>query len=188
MRFGLFFIFISLFAASGVANAGNILLGSGFESSDLAPWEKARDNNAKGGYEWMIGASNVYSGNYSASVGDNYELRQNFSAISASSVGQVKFAASFQFMSFNFFYNDGSDVQTLLTMGDNTWHIYDVTEYLDVSKELTGISFWGHTDTQVFIDDIVVASQVSRVPEPSSLILAAIGLFGLVSLRRFRVK
>ncbi len=187
MRFGLFFIFISLFAASGIANAGNILLNSGFESGELAPWEKARDLNVNGGYQWLIDNSNVYSGTYSASVGDNYELRQDFSAIAASNIGQIQFAASAGFLSFNFFYSDGSEEQYYV-FGSNTWDTYDVTENLTLSKELTGISFWGKTDTQSFVDDILISAQVSRVPEPSSLILAAIGLFGLVSLRRFRIK
>lgn len=188
MRLGILgFVFASLLAISGIASAGNIVFNDGFESGALSPWYEARDLSSNGGYRWMVGVSNAYGGSYSASVGDNYELRQDFSAVSASSISQIKFTALINnFMSYDFFYSDGSE-EEYFVFGTSAWDTYDVTSNLNLSKDLVGISFWGNTAGQSFIDDIVIAAQIARVPEPSSLFLAVIGLFGLVFLRCIRV-
>lgn len=186
MRFGLFgFLLASLVGISASANAGNIILNSGFESGDLSPWQEARDVSAHGGYHWLVDNGNAYNGSYSANVGDNYELRQNFSAIAASSISQIKFAALTEIMAFDFFYSDGSGYENIV-LGGQSWQTYDITSYLDLSKDLVGISFWGNTGSPAYLDDVVVAANISRVPEPSSLMLVVIALLGLVSVRRFR--
>ena len=173
-----------LVAANGFA--GNVLVNPGFESGALPPWANTLD--FCGGCTWAVTSTDAHSGLYSAFVGGNRALEQDFAAIPATMITDASLwlkmpntgvAAVF------FIYSDTTYAQNIFTVG-NTWTEFDMTPFLDPTKSLVSFGVFGCTGcaglSQTFADDFVV----SATPEPGSMILLGTGLIGAASIARRR--
>ena len=182
-------LFASTFGFASEAAATNILVNPGFDSGALGPWFQDRVVTL-GGEGWNVTGADAHSGAFSATDMGNKELRQNFPGVLGSRIHEISFWAKHDtlignLLLINLFYTDHSDPFVRPSTIGTDWEFFDVTSFVDTSKTLSGISFWGNSVGRTFADDFVI----STVPEPSTLALFASALIGLgAASRRRRTK
>lgn len=175
-----------LLVAASPAMAVNILLNSGFEDGDLAPWFQGRDLTTAG--PWEATMSDAHDGDWSAFVGGNREIRQDFAAVASENVNELSLwlrmpggppAISFV----TTFYDDNTENGDTFNIGTD-WTFVDFTALLVGGKNLVGIGVFGCNgcggEQLTFLDDALVDA---RVPAPATLLLL---IPGLVVVRTFR--
>ena len=165
--------------------ATELLQNPGFETGQLPPWFQARDNCSMYCVDWVV-VPFGHSGQYSASVVGDIELRQNFTPTPASQITSVSFWVEIGAPyggsgAVDFFYTDSSDESFGYTVNSGNWAFVDVTNDVDKNKTLMGFSIWGGGQTEMrYFDDL----SVQAVPEPGSLVLVGSGLLALGGLAR----
>lgn len=175
-----------LLVAASPAMAVNILLNSGFENGDLAPWFQGRDFTTAG--PWEATMSDAHNGDWSAFVAGNREIRQDFTAVASENVNELSLwlrmpggppAISFV----TTFYDDNTENGDTFNIGTD-WTFVDFTSLLVGGKNLVGIGVFGCNgcggEQLTFLDDALVDA---RVPAPATLLLL---IPGLVAVRTFR--
>jgi hypothetical protein len=178
----------AIFGFASDAGATNILVNPGFETGALGPWFQDRVVTL-GGEDWNVTSADAHSGAFSATDIGNKEIRQNFPGVPGSLITDISFWTKHENsvigakLFVDLFYTDHSETQIpdLVTIGTE-WEFFDVTSFLDTSKTLSGISFFGNSATRTFADDFVIA----KVPEPSTLALFASSLVALGAAGRRR--
>lgn len=161
----------------------NALVNSGFETGALSPWFQDIDFTP-GGVDWGVANSDAHSGHFSGVTRGNQRVRQDFSPIPASSVTQVSFWIRHPLgpfvgegpnVPFNFFY-DGATLgpEVLLRVNGTEWTFFDVTQFLDRNRMLSGFGLYGYTnhtgtdEPPTHLDDVSV-----QVPEPATMLVGA---------------
>ena len=175
---------LTLLAANGFA--GNVLVNPGFETGTLPPWLNTFDFCS--GCTWAVTSADSNSGLYSAFVGGNRALEQDFAAIADPSITEASLWLKMPdtgIAAVYFLYSDATYSQNIVSVG-NTWTQFDVTSFLDPTKSLVAFGVFGCTGcpglSETFADDFVV----NVVPEPGSMILLGTGLIGAAGVARRR--
>ena len=190
-------VLMMLVAIVAPAEALNLLANPGFESGALGPW--FQDQSFSSGEDWNVTNSTAHTGTFSATDTGNKSLRQNFAATATSAITQVSFFAKHDnsngsALAVDFFYSDSTHSEFIVNTTDTNFDFFDVTSDLAVGKQLTGLSLFGNSFTnpltggitRTFLDDLTVSTAGGTVPEPSTLVLLAVGLAGAVARRRAR--
>jgi PEP-CTERM motif len=181
---------LALFAVTPVM-ATNILVNPGFETGVLAPWFQGRDFSAAG--PWAATNSDARTGSWSAFVGGNREIRQDFAAVDVADVNVLslwlKMPGGPPAISFvTTFYDDFTENGAIFNIAAD-WTFVDFTSLLVAGKNLIGIGVFGCDgcggEQLTFLDDAVV--DVNVVPEPITLALMGLGLAGIAFTRRRRL-
>jgi hypothetical protein len=179
-------ILISVFTFSANATLIQHVVNGDFEAGSISSWN--------GSGQWNITSVDSNSGTFSATVEGNFQIFQNFTSVSAVNISQVSFWMKqpedlFSYVSL--FYDDASEVGSTIFLGGSDWNFFDITDWLDLSKNLSGIGFYGYSGGSslpdiTFLDDVSITSQGNvSVPEPSALALLVLGMIGL-GARRFK--
>ncbi len=178
----------AFFGLCGGPASANILVNPGFETGALAPWALGNDFGAI--EFWNVISSDAHSGTYSATARGNNEIVQMFAPVATSDIVEASMwlkmpETGVAFISL--YYSDASSGGTIFNIGAD-WAQYDITSLLDPGKMLVGFGVYGCSGcsgaSRTLMDDAVINT---RVPEPATLALIALGLAGIgVSLRRKR--
>ena len=179
-------ITVSVVGIATPAGAMNILVNSGFESGNLAPW--FQDQDFSGTEDWNVTSADAHSGAFSATdVGDK-SIRQNFSAVPTDDIVEIslwiKQPSPTCCSALRFFYSDGSVGGASIFLSTPEWEFFDVTDRLDPDKELSGFGIFGFLTVgtpRTFVDDVSV-----NIPEPTAGLLLTSGLIGLAINERRR--
>lgn len=184
---------ILVVCAASVQAAVNVLINGGFETGVLDPWFEDRSSGTV--RSWNVSGISPHQGSRSAFALGRLELRQDFPAIPAVEIAEASFYGARSSGSgpaidilAEWFYSDGSSSGpasfpvTVSSAGSNkVWQLFDMLPHLDRSRIVAGISFTGITGTTTHLDDV----RVMAVPEPSAILVAAIGILA-TCLRRNR--
>jgi hypothetical protein len=159
-----------------------LLQNTGFESGDLAPWYQAPGNH------WVITTLFPHSGTYCATDTGNYWIRQDFvQPVPAESIvsitiwsrqaplgGGGRFLQAFDLMYSDFTYYEN------VVFPDPTWRQWNITSWLTMGKQLSGLRIWGFWcsdayDDSTYIDDIsIIANVPLELKEGSNLPIATL--------------
>ena len=138
-------VVLSLLIASTSA-AEDLILNGGFESGDLAPWEKVGDDSSG-----RVSDEEVLEGMYSGYVEGTDQLRQSFeprlgSKFEVFSLAVKTAAASYTYVTLEIHYADsfGPTVVTVRVPTPDTWHSFDFLDRIDPSREVCAIVLTGH--------------------------------------------
>jgi len=71
---------------------------------------------------------------------------------------------------------------SIFDLGNTGWTYYDLTASLATGKALTAFTIYGSSAAATWVDDVVLVSSVTAVPEPASALLMLAG--GVVLMRR----
>jgi hypothetical protein len=156
--------------SANISFSANIIVNPGFETGRSSSW--ILDGADQFPDAWKITTTNVHSGQF-ALMADNWPKRatQTFAPISGQDIIQVSFWAQ-QTNPYRIEgtlrYSDGTSTFHLFPVSETTFEFYDLTPYLNRSKQLSGISLEGFAsgnayNTDNFFDDVTV----NVVPEPS---------------------
>ena len=189
--------------ASGALQAGNIVVNGGFETGDFTGWSHQ---------SWEVdstGDAHPHSGTFSAFTGCvGASCLDSSTPESGAFIFQDLVTTNGQTYTASFFYfpDDGTpneldvywngsivftDVDDL---GGQNYHQVTING-LQATSGTTRLEFFGRQDPAwLNVDDVCVdvagaacgGSDVGGVPEPSSLVLAGIGVLGLAVFRRRR--
>lgn len=173
----------ALVLASAASHATTLLDNAGFESG-LASWTATGVS---------ADAGDVHSGSLAALLTDDASaLTASLTqATAVSAIGSFGFwgrsdAGVLSLVVLT--YSDGSDSGTdvsIFDLGNTGWTYYDLTGYLAAGKSLTGLTIYGSSAAATLVDDVVLTSSVTAVPEPASALLM---LAGSVVLMRRRLR
>ena len=173
---------LTLLAANSFA--GNVLVNPGFETGALPPWANTFD--FCGGCTWAVTSTDAHSGLYSAFVGGNRALQQDFTAIPATMITEASLWLKMPetgIADVFVLYSDATDSENIFTVG-NTWAMYDMIPFLDPTKSVVSFGVYGCNGcpglSQTFADDFVV----STTPEPGTMLLLGTGLVGVAGMAR----
>lgn len=162
-----------------VAGQANILVNPGFETGDMAPWVVGFSGGID---DWHVVAGG-HSGAFSATAAGNAQIRQDFAPIAGSDVSMISFwlmhpnqgsAPS----AVDLFYDDFTFDENLVATTSTDWEFFDVTSFVDTSKNLVAIGIWGYSSgngeaDRTNLDDV----DIEVVPEPTTLLgMAGMGL------------
>ncbi|MEP3225470.1 MAG: PEPxxWA-CTERM sorting domain-containing protein [Parasphingorhabdus sp.] len=186
----------AVMAAAGMtapAQAANILANGDFESGDLSPW--FQDREFGGTVDWAAGSSFARTGAFGAGNFGNFELRQDFAGVAASSITEASIwvrhmnSAGGAAVAFAFFYDDSTEDQFVLSTSSADYEFFDLTSQLDLSKTLVAFSLFGNSGANVeaAIDDAQILTAMGAVPEPATWAFMIFG-FGAIgsAMRRQR--
>lgn len=180
----------ALLAVGQAAFGANILINPGFEDGVLAPW--VNDNDFCGGCAWDVTSADAHSGTWSAEVDGNRLLLQSFAAIDASLISQISFWARHPgggaAMAIVLRYDDATETEDQVGTLSSGWEFFNVTAFLNPSKNLVAFGVYGNSGALARLDDVVVdARQVNgEVPEPATFALMGAGLAAVALRRRMR--
>jgi len=160
-----------------------ILQNTGFETGSLDPWYQGPGNH------WVITTIFPRSGTYCATDTGNYWIRQDFAQpVPAEDVisitiwsrqapwggGGGRFLQAFDLM-----YSDLTYYENVV-FPDPTWRQWDITSWLTMGKQLSGLRIWGFWcsdayDDSTYIDDIsIIANVPLELKEGSGLPIATL--------------
>lgn len=178
----------ALLAVGQAAFGANILINPGFEDGALAPW--VNDNDFCGACTWDVTNTDAHSGTWSAEVDGNRLLLQSFAAIDGSLISQISFWARHpdggSAMAVVLRYDDATETEDQVGTLSSGWEFFNVTAFLNPSKNLVGFGVYGNSGGVARFDDAVVDARqvdVGGVPEPATFTLMGAGL-AVVALRR----
>lgn len=182
------FVFALVMATllAGPALADELLVNGGFEFGVLGPWYNARTNCFGTCIPWDVETSVVHSGGFAAWDTGNLEIRQDFIPTPGVDINSITLWInnSSGIDAVDFFYTDASDEEFVFFPTAGTWTFVDLTSYLNTSKTLSGISFWGCSpDCVTYLDDVSIQT---NIPEPGTLVLLGSGALGLAGFLRRR--
>lgn len=170
------------------AFAFNVLSNAGFETGSMAPWFQSQDFG--GPENWNVTNAVAHSGSFSATDVGNKEIRQNFAAISGSSITNIDLwvrnmdsGALINFVTL--YYSDNTSDGTLIFESSTDWENHNFTSLLNTSKNLVGIGVFGFqggsgAEDRSYVDDF----RIDAVPEPATMSVLALGAAFLARRRR----
>jgi hypothetical protein len=198
------FLLISAFSLSLVfsstAFASAMIENGSFQTGDFTDWTAS--NSGCGGVCGVIGGDFeiveqanapqgwfVYDGNtYAAQLGTAGPPNSSLSQTFADTLGQM-YTLTFWLNGDTTIPGDTNDLSVSvagvnLNLGDVTtaWSQYSLT-FKGTGDDTVAFSFFDNGD-YLSLDDVAVASVASATPEPSSLLLLATGVCGLVAMGR----
>lgn len=163
------------------SDAGEILINPGFETGGLAPW--FADSGAP-----VVTSDEAHTGLFSVAAFGDDSIRQDFAAVATADITAVSFwvkRAGGPFDQYSFYYDDATFENLLVFGSGDDWNFFDVTSELDAGKNLVGFSIFGTSSGPAFLDDFSIRTG-GVVPEPSSVILAGVGVLGIALAARRR--
>lgn len=177
---------VAMLCAHPAAAGVNILQNAGFEDGVLDPWYL--DNDFGGDEAWNVTNADAHSGMFSATNVGNMSIRQDFAAVATADILELSFwlrQPEIVISAIDFFYSDNTSEEFLVFLSTDGWEFFDVTNELDIGKELTGFAVFGYLgggelEDRTYIDD----AQVSVVPAPG--VFALLTIASVATRRRRR--
>ncbi len=172
-----------------------------FETGALSPWSLGTDYcpvfAGTPCNPWHATSSDAHSGFFSLEDQGAAEVVQSVTP----TFGILITQASFWFkqdpvMGFavELFYSDGSSDPFFFAPTDGNWNQYNLMGDIELGKELTGIGFASYSgfsdgsNGPSWLDDVTITSKATLntapVPEPPSMIVVAIGIASLATMRK----
>ncbi len=161
--------------------AGEILINPGFETGSLGPW--FADFGSP-----VVTTDEAHTGLFSVAAFGDESIRQNFAPVATADISVVSFwvkRLDGPFDQYSFYYDDATSEDLLVSGSSDDWTFFDVTAELDAGKNLIGFSIFGTTSGPAYLDDFSIQS-TGVIPEPSSAILAGVGVLSLALAARRR--
>lgn len=147
------------------------IVNGGFETGDFTGW-----TITEGSPE--VTSQEAYSGVYSACLPRDENvtsrIKQILSGYPVAQITSLTFAAKIENESggsftVKFYYSDGSTYEDTELVADNLWNApFDVTEFLDPEKTLSGIEFYMAEPGTLYIDDVSLLVVISGGVQPST--------------------
>ncbi len=173
--------FAAALAFGGAAQAQNMFANAGFETGNFTGWTTASGPT--------VTADQAHTGTFSAAAFSEAQVGQTFTATAVADITELSFwvkRAGGPFDSITFSYSDGSSSDCLLELSGNDWAFANVTSQLTPGKSLTGFSMYGTTTGPAYFDDFNLVAGAVPEPQTYALMLAGLGVMGLVARRRRR--
>jgi hypothetical protein len=171
----------------------NQISNPGFESGVLNPWFE--DDVFSPTQTWAVVSdlTMAQSGNESAMIDGNNELRQNFDQFA----GEVAMATGdIEILEFSFFirhpdatanntfvtifYDNGSEQSKNYPTTSTAWTVIDLLPDLAAGQIPVGVSVFGNNSGRTFVDDFTLFA----IPEPGTTALMMLGVAGMLFRRR----
>ncbi|MEO0141496.1 MAG: hypothetical protein ABIM88_08130 [candidate division WOR-3 bacterium] len=152
-----------------------LLQNTGFETGSLAPWYQGPGNH------WVITTTFPHSGTYCATDTGNYWIRQDFTQpVPTESIvsitiwsRQAPLGGGGRFLqAFDLMYSDLTYYENVV-YPDPTWRQWNITSWLTMGKQLSGLRIWGFWcsdtyDDSTYIDDISIIANMPLELEGAS--------------------